>query len=93
MGSVLSFWHVRKKSSFVEAMHLVVGGDTDTNVIVRCMIGALHGADGMPSEFKKVLEYSHDTCGGHPRPDWLLPRHALGQIDSLYNAALAGIKV
>ena len=93
---ILSFWHLGKSSSFVEALSHALGrgGDTDTNAaIVGCMMGALHGADAIPTEFKEVLEFSHDKYGGYPRPDWLLPRLALQHTDDLYAAAVNGFEV
>ena len=93
---ILSFWHLRRESPFLEALSHALGrgGDTDTNTaIVGSMIGALHGADAIPQELKRVLEFSHDTCGGYRRPDWLLPRFALQHTDKLYAAAVAGFEV
>lgn len=87
---ILSFWHLLNVSTFEEAIAhtLGCGGDTDTNgAIVGCMMGALHGAEGIPGPFKDVLEYSHKTCGGHKRPDWLQPCHVPKLVDGLYAAA------
>ena len=87
---ILSFWHLAQGSSFRDAIAhaLGCGGDTDTNAaIVGCMIGALHGAEGIPEDFRKVLDYSYETCGGHKRPDWLQPHQVPKLVEGLYAAA------
>lgn len=89
---ILSFWHLLKGSTFRDAMVHTLGrsGDTDTNAaIVGCMMGALHGTQGIPEAYRKVLDYSYETCGGRKRPDWLQPRHVSKLVDRLYAVAHA----
>ena len=89
---ILSFWHLLKGSTFRDAIAHTLGrsGDTDTNAaIVGCMMGAFHGAQGIPEGFRKVLDYSHETCGGHKRPEWLQPHRVPKLVESLYAAAHA----
>lgn len=76
---ILTFWHLRKGSSYEDALRHVVGrgGDTDTNgCIVGGMIAAKDGASAIPADMKKkVLNYDGGPKRPHPRPDWLLPKH------------------
>lgn len=65
----LSFWHLKRGTSFEEAIRdvLLRGGDTDTNAaIAAAMMGAYHGIDGIPVGFvEKVIAA---TAGRHHRP-------------------------
>lgn len=54
----LTFYHLRRSSTYEEAIYSVLlrGGDTDTNAaIVGGMIGALHGAASIPEYMKKAV--------------------------------------
>ena len=79
-GFVLAFYHLRKRSSYRDALThtLMAGGDTDTNgAIVGGMIGGLVGYNGIPRSIKiPVLEFDCTRAGeqrgkkwaGHKRP-------------------------
>ncbi len=66
--------HLRLQSSFEEAISnvLSMGGDTDTNAaIVGGIIGALHGASGIPQYMKEPVLARDSNSPGIPRPDFL----------------------
>lgn len=85
-GFMLAFYHLRKGSSYREAIEhtLLAGGDTDTNgTIVGGMIGALVGYHGIPENLKTpVLEFDCTAVvtewgkrTGHKRPITYNVRH------------------
>lgn len=66
--------HLRLHSSFSDAISnvLLMGGDTDTNAaIVGGMIGAMHGANGIPDYMKKPVLARGAKSPGRPRPAFL----------------------
>lgn len=69
---ILAFYHLRRKSSFLDAIVDVIrrGGDTDTNCsICSSLCGALHGYTGIPQDLiKKIEDYDSNTHGGISRP-------------------------
>ncbi len=75
-------------SSFENALKdvLLLGGDTDTNAAIVCaMIGALHGASGIPEPLKDpVMANQIGTAG---RPEFLEPSQVPGLADKLYLTA------
>lgn len=90
---ILAFWHLKKRSSYVDAIRHVVGlgSDSDTHgAIVGGLMGALHGAYAIPKEMlEKVIAYDPKKCGGHPRPDWLLPKHLPRLIENLTQTSIS----
>lgn len=73
-----AFHHLNARTPYLSALRstLSLGGDTDTNAcIVGGLVGALHGARGIPEPMlRAVLEC--DTSLGRPRPGWLSTRSA-----------------
>ena len=66
--------HLRLQSSYTEAISsiLLMGGDTDTNAaIVGGLIGALHGASGIPDYMKMPVLARGVNSPGRPRPAFL----------------------
>ena len=66
--------HLRLQSSYTEAISgtVLMGGDTDTNAaIVGGMIGALHGAGGIPDSMKMPVLARGINSPGIPRPGFL----------------------
>lgn len=64
----LTFYFLRNKMSFADAIHatLMKGGDTDTNAaIVGGMMGALHGFDAIPSYMRDPVESFDCTNAEH----------------------------
>jgi len=87
---MLSFYHLYKKSKFVDALADVIGrgGDTDTNAaIVGGMQGSLWGIKKIPQYMRdKVLNYNYIRCGGQKRPEWLSAEDLKDLCDSLWKA-------
>jgi ADP-ribosylglycohydrolase len=80
-----AFHHLYNATSYVEALRetLAGGGDTDTNAcIVGGLVGALHGASGIPLPMARKL-LSSNVSKGRPRPEWLQARDALALADAL----------
>jgi len=77
--------HLKLQSSFEAALKdtLSIGGDTDTNAAIVCgMMGALHGAAGIPEALKTpVLANDERTAG---RPAFLVPSQVPDLADRLY---------
>lgn len=71
---LLTFYHLRRRSGFVEGLKhtLLAGGDTDTNAAIVCgMLGALHGVQGIPAAMRSQVETYQwrqpDSSAGQPR--------------------------
>lgn len=75
---ILAFYHLRKMSSYEDAIKetLLKGGDTDTNAaIVGGMIGALHGNKGIPEYMlKPVLEFDCSKFLRHNELGYMRPK-------------------
>lgn len=71
IGFSLAFHHLLNGSTFTAAMRqtLLQGGDTDTNAcIVGAMVGARHGASGIPQEWRDAVLRCDTSEGTQPRP-------------------------
>jgi ADP-ribosylglycohydrolase len=67
----LAFYHLMNDSTFTAAMRqtLLLGGDTDTNAcIVGAMMGARHGASGIPQAWRDAVLNCDTSKGQQPRP-------------------------
>ncbi|KAH7306406.1 hypothetical protein KP509_22G009900 [Ceratopteris richardii] len=76
----LAFFFLRQGTSFEDAISLTLqkGGDTDTNAaIVGGMVGALHGAECIPTYMKNVvLSFDCTSCDqGNRRPSIYSAKH------------------
>lgn len=89
-GFMLSFYHLYKKSTFVEALADTIkrGGDTDSNAaIVGGLVAPVWGEKKIPKYMRdKVLNYNYIRCGGQKRPDWLSAGGLRDLCDSLWKA-------
>jgi ADP-ribosylglycohydrolase len=75
-GFVHAFGHLKKGTSYLDALFetLSGGGDTDTNAcIVGGLAGALHGEEGIPEEMREAI-LKCDTRKGRFRPEFLQTR-------------------
>lgn len=89
IGFTYAFYHLIRESRYDDAIShtLAAGGDTDTNAcIVGGLIGALHGADGIPEVMRNAIT-SCDTRLGKPRPNWL---HT-AQVENLFNQVFSSL--
>ena len=65
-----------------------MGGDTDTNAaIVGGLVGALHGASGIPRYMKEPMLARDSNSPGIPRPDFLTTRTLPEVCRQLYEIA------
>ncbi|WP_170285883.1 ADP-ribosylglycohydrolase family protein [Propionivibrio limicola] len=83
-----AFHHLLNKTSYYEALAIILsgGGDTDTNAcIVGGLLGALHGAQGIPELMRSAL-LNCDVKKGQLRPEWLQTRYVDPLIGGLIPA-------
>lgn len=88
-GFVLAFYHLRKLSSFEDAIRhtLMKGGDTDTNAaIVGGLLGVYHGYDAIPDYMKNPV--MHFDCTkkheeGYVRSEFFKPSNSLAYVENL----------
>ena len=81
-------YHLRKGTSYEEAMRQTLqgGGDTDTNgAIVGGLIGAAVGAGGIPERMKRPVLACEPSTGAQPRPEWLWPTQIPSIVERLFN--------
>ena len=87
-GLTLAFYHLKRKTSYTDAITevLLQGGDTDTNAaICGGLIGALHGASSIPDYMKNPVEnYTYEIHGGHKRPKILSASNIYSIVKKLY---------
>ncbi len=79
----LAFHFLREATPFEDAIRetLRCGGDTDTNAaIVGGMLGALHGAAGIPSYMKDPVLAFDCTTTGNRRPKQYSVRHYVAHL-------------
>ncbi|DBA80145.1 TPA: hypothetical protein ACH3X2_007620 [Trebouxia sp. C0005] len=92
-GFTYAFRHLRLQSSYEEAISdvLSMGGDTDTNAaIVGGLMGALHGASGIPRYMKEPVLARDSNSPGIPRQDFLTTRTLPEVCRQLYELAGQG---
>ncbi len=80
-----AFYHLCQRTNYYEALSTILsgGGDTDTNAcIAGGLLGALHGADGIP-ELMRSAVLNSDVTRGQPRPLWLQTQYVQSLIDAL----------
>jgi len=84
IGWIYSMCYLKKNTKYEEGIINVLrkGGNTDANCcIVGGMLGALHGASGIPERIVvQVLNFNAETDGGIKRPDFLTPRICAEEI-------------
>lgn len=89
-GFTYAFHYLHEPASFKKALleTLVRGGDTDTNAcIVGGLLGALHGADKLPTNaLEKVLQCN--TQYGQSRPEAYTIKPVMGNLKKLTHYCL-----
>ncbi|GFR48775.1 hypothetical protein Agub_g10596 [Astrephomene gubernaculifera] len=91
-GFFYAFRHLRNRSPYLDALRevLLLKGDTDTNAaIVGGMLGALHGASGVPPHMAQAVlgRHGQPESQGPKRPDWLQPGRLPEVFAQLYGKA------
>ncbi|KXZ55562.1 hypothetical protein GPECTOR_2g1111 [Gonium pectorale] len=91
-GFFYAFRHLSHRTPYREAIRdtLLLKGDTDTNAaIVGGLVGALHGASGVPAHMAAAVlgRLGQPGTRGPKRPDWLQPGHLPELFAKLYGKA------
>ncbi|GLC40704.1 hypothetical protein PLESTB_000030900 [Pleodorina starrii] len=91
-GFFYAFRHLKLRTQYREALRevLLLKGDTDTNAaIVGGLLGALHGASGIPQHMAAAVlgRLGQADARGPKRPDWLQPGKLPVLFAELYGRA------
>ncbi|EFJ49525.1 hypothetical protein VOLCADRAFT_89811 [Volvox carteri f. nagariensis] len=91
-GFFYAFRHLKLRTPYLDAIRevLLLKGDTDTNAaIVGGLVGALHGASGIPAHMAAALlsRLGQADSKGPKRPDWLQPGRMPSLFAELYSKA------
>ncbi|GLI68067.1 hypothetical protein VaNZ11_012395 [Volvox africanus] len=91
-GFFYAFRHLKLRTPYQQAIRevLLLKGDTDTNAaIVGGVLGALHGASGIPSHMAQAVlgRLGQLDAKGPKRPEWLQPGRLPEIFAELYGRA------